>query len=142
MEKKTILLVDDEEDTLTEVVSCFSDKFSVQTANSLSSAKQAIENYSKNNNDNFYCIIIDLKVDNQSEFSGVKLIKYLQENKPDMPYLVFSAYSPLDVAREAFQKTLGLKDFDLEKLTKERYVPKSEGNYIRVLAQKLQEIGE
>ena len=100
MNKKSILIVDDEESIRVSLDGFLKNKYYVQTAKSGSIALEKLQN-------NHYDLILsDIKMD---DMNGILLLKKIKEKFPRIPILLMTGYSSLNTAIEALR--LGASDY-------------------------------
>ena len=100
MNKKSILIVDDEESIRVSLDGFLKNKYYVQTAKSGSIALEKLQN-------NHYDLILsDIKMD---DMTGIVLLKKVKENFPEIAVLLMTGYSSLNTAIEALR--LGASDY-------------------------------
>lgn len=111
-EKMEKILVVDDEKSLLDLLSVVFKKESYEVKTSLSASK-AIEIIDREDID---IVICDIRLPNQS---GMEILKYVKEKKPDIPVVMITAYGSIKQAVEALK--LGaidyvVKPFDIEEL--------------------------
>jgi len=125
--KKSVLIVDDEEHIRNHLGEFLEeDGYMVYTASTIENAKQEIQNKE------LHYAIIDLKLDNPSEYGGIEVYKCVKENKPDVIPIILSAYF-----NEHVKEELKKEEKDIEP----HYIFKGgEQNYILAVLDKLEEL--
>lgn len=128
-----LLVVDDQSGVRRLLFEAFTDDgLNVETAASGSEALQKIKN------GNIHLVLLDIKMPGMS---GLDTLRGLRKLDPDMPVIMLTAYSELDMVAEA--KKLGVrhyvtKPFDLNEV---RYLVKALLSEERLLGVLLEEIG-
>lgn len=137
-----ILIVDDEKH-IPQDLSFFLKKAGHETylSYSVEEAKQIIEEQ------HLDYAIVDLKLDNQSDFSGIEVFRQIRQRHPSAKIIVLSANPFLDrVTKEFLNRIKDLQGLDAEQLAEEiksRYVYKGgDKNYILTVLDKLKELEE
>jgi len=97
-----ILIVDDKENTCEEIKSELEYLVSNQvlTSRTISNAKQIVDSES------LCCAILDLKLDNTSAYSGMKIYAYIKKNKPSIKTIIMSAFAFSDIKEELIKELL------------------------------------
>ena len=107
MNKKSILIVDDEESIRVSLEAMLKKKYYVNTAkNSLTALKML-------QNDHYDLTLSDIKMD---DMNGIALLKKVKENFPKTPVLLMTGYSSLNTAIEALR--LGASDYLIKPCSK------------------------
>jgi len=132
--KKAVLIIDDEEHIRNHLAAFLKKDYIIYTASSIEEGKKEI------NNKRLDYAIIDLKLDDISEYGGIKLFRFLKQNKPEVKTIILSAYYLTEEVEEEFKNQLN-EEADLEKLfneAKNNYISKGgEKNYILAVLEKL-----
>jgi len=94
---KSILIVDDISEYLDTLESFLEDEFKVFKALSLNEAKKILEHQKMD------IVLIDIRLDEKDPENkeGLELLKWIRENKKNMPVVMMSAYRDFDYAVEA-----------------------------------------
>lgn len=131
-----ILIVDDEphiRDNLQHYLSSIQGNYIVDKAASINEAMT----YIKENPPDY--AIIDLKLDTDSDYGGIKIYQYIKQSQPTIRSLILSAF-PFEEVKEEFEKALQNVD-EIENLLNEvenNYICKcGEQNYILAILEKL-----
>jgi DNA-binding NtrC family response regulator len=130
--KKKVLIVDDEPHIREELGHFLRKKYKVFTAATREDAKKIIEQKMPD------FVIIDLNLDTESEYSGLILLDWLIKNYPKIKPLVLSAYSPEHVREsEDFRQ----RKETVELVVENNYISKgSRPNYIEAVQKKIEEL--
>ena len=96
MKKGRLLVVDDMEDYLRALSRALSRDFDVVTATSLAEAKEKMD-------DSIELALVDVRLseEDMGNRDGIILLGWLQENYPDVPVIMMSAYRDFDSAVDA-----------------------------------------
>ena len=76
MKEKKILIIDDNRETCLEIRAYFDTCYKICFVNDIVTAKDQL-----NINSDFFCVLIDLKLDDKSELGGVEIVKHIIENQ-------------------------------------------------------------
>ena len=107
MNKKSILIVDDEESIRVSLEAILKKKYYVNTAETGLTALKMLQN------DHYDLTISDIKMD---DMNGIALLKKVKENFPKIPVLLMTGYSSLNTAIEALR--LGASDYLIKPCSK------------------------
>src|SRR3990167_4570056 len=102
MEKKTILLVDDEPGSIDLYLPILSENYKI---NQVFNDIEAMNWLSTNTPD---CIIVDYML-GEGHITGLELIKKIFEKYPNLPFLMMTGRQDIDLIRNAYKA--GVKDF-------------------------------
>jgi two-component system response regulator PilR (NtrC family) len=106
-----LLIIDDEKGIIDLLSVVFRNEgYAVKTAHSVAKALELIEEH------DFDLIITDIKL---PEKSGMDILKFVREKKPEVPVLMITAYGTVKQAVEAFKMgaiDYVMKPFDIEEL--------------------------
>ena len=100
MNKKSILIVDDEESIRVSLEAILKNKYYVNTAETGLTALKILQN------DHYDLTLSDIKMD---DMNGIALLKKVKEKFPKIPVLLMTGYSSLNTAIEALR--LGASDY-------------------------------
>ena len=100
MNKKSILIVDDEESIRVSLEAMLKKKYYVNTAETGLTALKMLQN------DHYDLTLSDIKMD---DMNGIALLKKVKEKFPKIPVLLMTGYSSLNTAIEALR--LGASDY-------------------------------
>ena len=100
MNKKSILIVDDEESIRVSLEAILKNKYYVNTAETGLTALKMLQN------DHYDLTLSDIKMD---DMNGIALLKKVKEKFPKIPVLLMTGYSSLNTAIEALR--LGASDY-------------------------------
>ena len=100
MNKKSILIVDDEESIRVSLEAILKKKYYVNTAETGLKALKMLQN------DHYDLTLSDIKMD---DMNGIALLKKVKEKFPKIPVLLMTGYSSLNTAIEALR--LGASDY-------------------------------
>ena len=100
MNKKSILIVDDEESIRVSLEAILKKKYYVNTAGTGLTALKMLQN------DHYDLTLSDIKMD---DMNGIALLKKVKEKFPKIPVLLMTGYSSLNTAIEALR--LGASDY-------------------------------
>ena len=100
MNKKSILIVDDEESIRVSLEAILKKKYYVNTAETGLKALKMLQN------DHYDLTLSDIKMD---DMNGIALLKMVKEKFPKTPVLLMTGYSSLNTAIEALR--LGASDY-------------------------------
>jgi DNA-binding NtrC family response regulator len=135
----SVLIVDDEKHIREDLGKHLrKKKYEVYTASTVEEAKKIISHKELD------YAIIDLKLDFTSEFSGIKVFVFNQNNKPNIKSIALSAYPFKDV-KEQLKKEVEEKGEPETILKKIEYNYIHKGgiqNYIIAILNKLEEFGQ
>ncbi len=135
--KESILIVDDEEHIRRQLGEFLESKYSVHTASTMEEAKKVILH------EPLQYAIIDLKLDNPSEYAGVKVFLFLKQTQPGAKFIILSAYPFEGEVEEEFDAQLK-NEPEAEKMlyeVKNNYISKGgEKNYILAVLSKLERL--
>ena len=107
MNKKSILIVDDEESIRVSLEAILKKKYYVNTAETGLTALKMLQN------DHYDLTLSDIKMD---DMNGIALLKKVKEKFPKTPVLLMTGYSSLNTAIEALR--LGASDYLIKPCSK------------------------
>jgi DNA-binding NarL/FixJ family response regulator len=107
MKKPSILIVDDEESIRVSLEGILNKKYYAKTAESGSIALEMLRN------DNYDLILTDIMMD---DMTGIKLLKNIKKNFPEILVILMTGHSSLDTALEAIR--LGASDYLIKPCSK------------------------
>ena len=107
MNKKSILIVDDEESIRVSLEAILKKKYYVNTAETGLKALKMLQN------DHYDLTLSDIKMD---DMNGIALLKKVKEKFPKTPVLLMTGYSSLNTAIEALR--LGASDYLIKPCSK------------------------
>jgi DNA-binding NarL/FixJ family response regulator len=107
MKKPSILIIDDEESIRVSLEGILKNKYYAKTAENGLMALEMLQN------DGYDLILTDIMMDGMT---GIKLLKKIKENFPEIPVLLMTGYSSLDTAVEAVR--LGASDYLIKPCSK------------------------
>ena len=107
MNKKSILIVDDEESIRVSLEAILKKKYYVNTAETGLKALKMLQN------DHYDLTLSDIKMD---YMNGIELLKKVKEKFPKIPVLLMTGYSSLNTAIEALR--LGASDYLIKPCSK------------------------
>jgi DNA-binding NarL/FixJ family response regulator len=105
--KKSILIVDDEESIRVSLAAILNKKYYVNTAETGLTALKMLQN------DHYHLTLSDIKMD---DMDGIALLKKVKEKFPQTPVLLMTGYSSLNTAIEALR--LGASDYLIKPCSK------------------------
>lgn len=136
MKEKKILIIDDNRETCLEIRAYFDTCYKICFVNDIVTAKDQL-----NINSDFFCVLIDLKLDDKSELGGVEIVKHIIENQIKTNMVIFSAYSPLSpTVMTEFMSRLNIDESEVLELFEYNYILKGKGNYLVNIEEKLNDL--
>lgn len=134
--KKKILIIDDNRETCLEIRKYFDDHYKTYLIDDVITATEQLDI-----NSDFFCILIDLKLDNKSDLGGIEIIKHIVKHKIKNNFIIFSAYSPLSPTVMAeFMDRLNMDESEILELFEYNYILKGNGNYLINIEEKLNDL--
>lgn len=135
--KKAVLIIDDEEHIRKYLKEYLESNYTVYSVPTIEKAKVLIEKQKLD------YAIIDLKLDNTSEYGGIQVFQFLKRRQPDVKVIILSAYYFDEDVEEEFKRHLK-EETESTKLLKEarkNYISKGgEKNYILAVLEKLKSL--
>ena len=99
-----LFVVDDDNDFVAALSGAIGAQFKVQAAQSLSEAKQLFAPFQ------YDAALLDIRLKKTHlDKEGLEILKMIKEREPDLPVLMMTAYSDVDIAVESLK--LGAEDF-------------------------------
>ncbi|MEZ5673408.1 MAG: response regulator [Thiotrichaceae bacterium] len=135
---KMVLVVDDEEHIRNSLRE-FLDKYQIVDVASREEMEEAVKSQQ------FDYAIIDLKLDNSSEYGGIEVFKLMKQTQPTVHCIILSAYPLEGEVEKQFDELLKseLNSAMILEEARENYISKGgEKNYILAVIDKLNELRE
>lgn len=104
MEKMRVFIVDDDRDFVDGLKRELDEYFYVETAYSADEARDILNSY------NFDIVLLDIRLNEEKkDKDGIEILKEIKLKNPDLPVIIMTAYSDVDVAVESLKH--GADDF-------------------------------